>query len=98
MNRNPPKQWSYTSGEKGCNRVRAFAHPETAGVFGEFGGAERRPRGALGHGAGEAGKTAAERAAIALREGRPAPRGALRLRPLFDNYMREVSPQKGVSA
>src|SRR5438067_1777261 len=60
--------------------------------------AGRRTRVALGHRDCEAAKTAAERAAIALREQKVAPRGALRLRTLFDNYMREVSPQKGPSA
>jgi integrase len=98
MKRQSPKQWSYTSGEKGCNRVRAFAHPETGRMFLEFREAGRRTRVALGHRDCEAAKTAAERAAIALRERSVAPRGALRLRMLFDNYMREVSPQKGPSA
>lgn len=98
MERQPPKQWSYTSGEKGCNRVRAFAHPVTGRMFLEFREAGRRTRVALGHRDSEAAKVAAERAAIALREHKVLPAGALRLGTLFDNYMREVSPQKGASA
>lgn len=98
MDRKPPKQWSYTSGEKGCNRVRAFTHPMTGRIFLEFREAGRRTRVALGHRDCEAAKVAAERAAIALREHKSLPPGALRLGTLFDNYMREVSPQKGPSA
>src|SRR6266852_3703133 len=98
MQRQPPKQWSYTSGEKGRNRVRAFAHPVTGRMFIEFREAGRRTRVALGHRNCEDAKVAAERAAIALREHKFLPAGALRLGTLFDNYMREVSPQKGPSA
>lgn len=98
MEQQPPKHWSYTSGEKGCNRVRAFAHPVTGRIFLEFREAGRRTRVALGHRDCEAAKVAAERAAIALREHKSLPSGALRLGTLFDNYMREVSPQKGPSA
>jgi len=98
MERQPPKQWSYTSGEKGRNRVRAFAHPATGRMFLEFREAGRRTRVALGHRNCEAAKVAAERAAVALWEHKTLPAGALRLGTLFDNYMREVSPQKGPSA
>lgn len=62
MARQPPKQWSYTSGEKGRNRVRAFAHPVTGRMFLEFREAGRRTRVALGHRNCEAAKVAAERA------------------------------------
>ena len=98
MTRLPPTQWSFTTGERGRNRVRAFAHPVTGRMFLEFREAGRRTRVALGHRDGEAAKTAAERAASALREHHTVPTGALRLGRLFDIYMREVTPQKGTSA
>lgn len=98
MTRRPPSHWSYTTGERGRNRVRAFAHPVTGRMFLEFREAGRRTRVALGHRDREAAKTAAEQAASALREHRTMPAGALRLGTLFDIYRREVSPQKGTSA
>lgn len=98
MTQRPPTQWSYTTGEHGRNRVRAFAHPVTGRMFLEFREAGRRTRVALGHRDIEAAKTAAENAASALREHRTVPAGALRLGPLFDIYLREVTPQKGTSA
>lgn len=67
-------------------------------MFLEFREAGRRTRVALGHRDREAAKSAAERATSALREHRTVPTGALRLQTLFDIYVREVSPQKGLSA
>ncbi len=98
MTQQPPTQWSFTTGERGRNRVRAFAHPVTGRMFLEFREAGRRTRVALGHRDIEAAKTAAENAASALRGHRTVPARALRLGPLFDIYVREVTPQKGKSA
>ncbi|MBA4071442.1 MAG: hypothetical protein C0497_06335 [Gemmatimonas sp.] len=98
MTRRPPTHWSFATGERGRNRVRAFAHPVTGRMFLEFREAGRRTRVALGHRDIEAAKTAAENAASALRGHRTVPAGALRLGMLFDIYLREVTPQKGKSA
>jgi integrase len=98
MTRRPTLQWSYTAGERGRNRVRAFAHRETGRMFLEFREAGRRTRVALGHRDREAAKIAAEQAALALRADHTLPAGALRLGTLFDIYEREVTPQKGASA
>lgn len=92
------KQWSYSTGERNRNRVRAFAHQVTGGLFLEFSDGGRRRRIALGHRDHEAAKVAAEDAARALRLAqRPNP-GPIRLGTLFDIYVREVTPQKGRSA
>ncbi len=90
-------RWSYSTGERGRNRVRAFAHPKTGTLFLEFADAGQRKRIALGHRDREAAKAKAETLAAALRRG-DAPRPAtLTLATLFDNYLREVTPQKGRS-
>ena len=98
MTRKPPSHWSYTTGERDRNRVRAFAHPETGRMFLEFREAGRRTRVALGHRDCEAAKVAAEQAASALRGHAVVPTGALSLGTLFDIYVREVTPQKSRSA
>ena len=98
MTHQPPTHWSFATGERGRNRVRAFAHPVTGRMFLEFREAGRRTRVALGHRDREAAKDAAERAASALRGHATLPAGALRLGTLFDIYVREVTPQKGTSA
>jgi integrase len=98
MTRLPSTHWNYTAGEKGRNRVRAFAHPETGRMFLEYWEDGRRKRVALKHADREAAKGAAEHAASALREHRSMPAGAILLSTLFDIYLREVTPQKGRSA
>lgn len=99
---NATKYWSYSVGERGRNRVRAFEHPATARLFLEFyeparGGGKPRPRRvALGHRDRERAKAAAEELAAALRRAEP-PRAEehIRLATLFDIYVREVTPTKG---
>jgi hypothetical protein len=60
-------RWSFITGEKGRNRVRVFAHPDTGRLFLELreNGAKRRI--ALGHRDREAAKLKAEEVAAALR-------------------------------
>lgn len=90
-------RWSYSTGEWGRNRVRAFEHPKTGRIFLEFADAGKRTRVALGHRDREAAKGKAEEVAAALRRAE-APMGAApTLQMLFDNYVREVTPQKGKS-
>jgi integrase len=91
------KRWSYCTGERGRNRVRAFEHTETGRLFLEFADRGRRSRVALRHGDRNAAKAKAEELAAALRSGEPSGRAAT-LRTLFDIYVREVSPGKGGSA
>lgn len=90
-------RWSYSTGERGRNRVRAFAHPKTGGLFLEFDDGGKRKRVALGHRDREAAKTKAEELAAALRRGSAPQSVAPTLATLFDNYLREVTPQKGES-
>lgn len=90
-------RWSYSTGERGRNRVRAFAHPKTGTLFLEFADAGQRKRVALGHRDREAAKAKAEELATALRRGDQPQPATLTLAMLFDNYLREVTPQKGGS-
>ena len=91
------KRWSYCTGERGRNRVRAFEHRETGRLFLEFAERGRRSRVALRHADRTAARAKAEELAAALRSG-SAPARAVTLRTLFDIYVREVSPGKGGSA
>ncbi len=91
------KRWSYSTGERGRNRVRAFAHPTTGTLFLEFAEGGQRKRIALGHRDCETAKAKAEELAAALRRGSMPQLATLALATLFDNYLREVTPQKGRS-
>jgi integrase len=92
------KRWSYSTGERGRNRVRVFEHPATVGLFLEVYDAGRRKRIALGHRDRKAAKAKAGEVAAALRLGNQPPRGELTLQTLFDNYLREVTPRKSPSS
>lgn len=97
------KRWSFSCGERGRNRVRAFAHPKTGTLFLEFyepvcDSRRRKPtRVALGHRDQERAKAAAELLSAKLRTAEPPTRGHIRLGALFDNYLREVTPSKAPS-
>jgi hypothetical protein len=65
------KRWSYSTGERGTNRVRVFEHPATQGLFLEVYDTGRRKRIALGHRDRELAKAKAEEVAAALRRGDP---------------------------
>ncbi len=91
------KRWSFSTGERGRNRVRAFTHPATGKIFLEFTDNGRRTRVALGHADVEAAKVKAEELATALRRGVIPAGAAPTLGMLFDIYGREVTPQKSVS-
>ncbi len=92
------KGWSYCTGERGRNRVRAFEHPETGRLFLEFADSGRRKRVALGHRDRDVAKAKAEELATNLRRGALPPGAAPMLGTLFDIYEREVTPTKGPSA
>jgi integrase len=97
MTRAKKQQWSYSTGERGRNRVRAFAHPTTGRLFLEFTDHGRRTRVALGHRDPEAAKGKAEEVAAALRRPEAWVAADATLATLFDIYKREVTPLKGVS-
>ena len=95
--------WTYTAGEKGKTRVRAFDRGEK-GLYVEWfeaprtpGGPKRRVRRALGHTDREKAKQEADALALAFRTQERTPRRGLTLGELFDIYAEEVTPQKGVS-
>ena len=101
------RAWSFSTGERGVNKVRAFTHPKTGTLYLEFSergavqtGARTRPkvvRVALGHRDREQAKAKAEELSAKLRlNERPTP-AQLTLGALFDNYLSEVTPAKGVS-
>ncbi len=93
-------RWSWSTGERGTNRVRVFEHHVTGLLYVEFyepsaRGERPRPRRiALGHRDRTTAKAKAEQMAAAFRAG-TAPRSAeVTLRELFDIYEREVTPGK----
>ena len=98
--RRKKKRWSYSVGERGKNRVRAYAHAVTGRIFLEVyepiarGEKPRIKRIALGHSDTEEAKTAAERLAAELRRGAPAEARRVSLARLFDIYLNEVTPTK----
>src|SRR4051794_19115786 len=93
-------RWSYSVGERGRNRVRAFAHAETGRMHLEFyepartGDRPKVRRLALGHSDKELAKEAAEKLAAELRSSAPPATAKLKLVTLFDMYLREVTPGK----
>jgi hypothetical protein len=90
--------WSYTTGEKGRNRVRAFEDKRTGRLYLEVMSNGRKRRIATGHRDREVVKQQAEELALKLRKPDVLVREDITLAALFDNYMREVTPTKGESA
>jgi integrase len=97
MNRTPGS-WSYITGEKGRNRVRAFEDERTGRIFLDFRSGARRQRIACGHRDREKAKQQAEELALRLRKPTELAREQVTLASLFDNYLREATPTKGSSA
>lgn len=91
MPRTRKQTWSYTTGERGVNRVRVFLH-RTGKLFLEYRQDARKLRQCLGHADRERAKQEAEDRAACLR--RPDHHDAVTLSTLFDNYLREVTPTK----
>jgi integrase len=92
------RRWSYSTGERGRNRVRAFEHSATGLIFLEFADSGHRKRIALGHRDRAAAKAKAEELAAALRRVDVPASVAPTLLMLFDIYGREMTPTKGESA
>jgi integrase len=88
------RRWSYSTGERGRNRVRVFedgARP----LLVEFYEGGTRKRVSLGHRDRRCAKQQADEIAAALGRGTKPTGGDTTLAMLFDNYLREVSPTKG---
>jgi len=88
-------RWSWTTGERGSNRVRVFTHPKSGRLYLEWyepaarGDRPRARTEALGHDNRDLAKRAAEAKATALRHGIAAPatrRPVLLLGALFDTF------------
>src|SRR5688500_1942802 len=95
------KGWSYSAGERGRNRVRAYEDAARGKIFYEFyeqvpgTNMVRRARVSAGLTDRAAAKTEADRMAAEFgKNERPRPR-EVTLGSLFDIYVREVSPSKG---
>ena len=101
--------WSWSCGERGQNRVRVFEHRKSRMLCLEWFERRNGERTAaftrsLGHADRALAKAAAEEQALKLRRGEVARRTAahvegdpvrpLRLGPLIDSYVREVTPRK----
>ena len=96
------RPWSYSTGEHGRNRVRAFDRGEK-GIYLEYRapddrtGESKRVRIALKHSDRERAKAQADEVALRFRQEEKRRPVELTLKTLFDMYEREVSSQKGES-
>lgn len=86
------KRWSYTTGERGRNRVRVFEDGKRP-LLAEFYEDGRRRRISLGHRDHDRAKREADQMAAEFAHGHGAPQDVT-LASLFDNYVREVTPTK----
>jgi integrase len=93
MNRNR-RRFSYITGEKGRNRVRAFDDPRSGFLYLEVRSEGSKKRIALGHRNREAARAKADEVALRLRTDDGLVRHKVTLAELFDNYLREVTPTK----
>lgn len=98
--RTSPRAWSYSTGEWGKNRVRAFDRG-AKGIFLEFHEVttdathtRQRVRMALGHVDRDTAKAKADELALAFRRQAPARPVECTISTLFDNYAMEVTPGK----
>ena len=95
------QSWSYTAGEKGRNRVRAFEDSKTGMILLEFYEGElgkpnpKRKRISTKHRDRTKAKRQADDLAAAVGRSEPPPTEELTLRKLFDIYLGEVTPTKG---
>ena len=93
--------WSYSAGERGRNRVRAYEDAKTGILHLEFyepAPDEAKPKRkalSLGHRDRERAKQQADELAAKFGRAEQELSGDITLRALFDIYGREVTPQKG---
>ena len=93
------KCWSYCTGERGRNRVRAYEERSGSVLLVEFyergaDGIARRKRSSLGHRDRQRAKMQADEVAAAFGRGQSPVGAEITLETLFDNYLREVTPRK----
>lgn len=97
------KGWSYSAGERGRNRVRAYEDAARDSLFLEFSeeipgtGRKRRARILAGTTDRSLAKSKADELAAAFAKATPVRVQAATLDELFDNYLREVTPRKSPS-
>jgi integrase len=95
--------WSYSAGERGRNRVRAYEDVRSGILLLEFyerrfdDPTPKRKRVSLGHRDRQRAKRQADEAAAAFARTSQAPTTQLTLGSLFDMYLGEVTPTKGES-
>ena len=95
------KRWSYSTGERGRNRVRAYEDSKGGTILLEYYAQEpgaakpRRKRAALGHRDRKRAKQQADEIAAEFGKDAAPPPEEMTLRRLFDIYLGEVTPQKG---
>ena len=87
--------WSYSAGERGRNKVRAFEHASGILML-EFYEQGKRKRLSLGHRDQDKAKQQADEAAAKLGKRQELAPRKLTLRTLFDIYLGEVTPSKSV--
>lgn len=91
----PKRRRSYTTGDKGSNRVRLFPHPRDGKLFLEYRDeVGKKKRISLQHDDFTRGKLATNELAAALLKNEGPRASELTLKVLFDNYEREVTPTK----
>ncbi len=88
------KRWSYSTGQRGRNRVRAFEHASGL-LFLEFNDKGHRTRISLGHRDRERASQEADDAAARLGKAEDPKPDEITLGKLFDIYLGEVTPRKG---
>ncbi len=89
------KNWSYSTGERGRNRVRVYQDNKTWIILAEFYEDGNRKRVSLGHRDLAKAKQQADDMAAAFGKAEKAtPLADITLRELFDNYLRERTPDK----
>ena len=95
------RRWSYSAGERGRNRVRAFRDQKSGGLFVEwyerpFGAAApKRTRLAIKSSDPRDAKRKADEIAAAFGSAVTAPTPDVTLHELFDNFLQETAGQKG---
>lgn len=97
MTRTNGKRWSYVTGEKGRNRVRAYEHPLSGLLYLEVRENGRKVRVALRHRDREDAKGKADELAGRLCHAAVAGPPDPTLSSLITEYRREVTPTKGDS-
>jgi integrase len=88
------KSWSYKTGERSRNRVRAFEDSKSGMLMLEFYEAGKRKRVSLGHRDRGKAKQQADEAAARIGKAEPLRSEDITLQELFDIYLGEVTPGK----